>query len=73
MFQEFVSSIDCSENIIVIRTPPGNAQAVAYTLDGIKIDEIIGTTAGDDTILLIIKPKESVAKIMDYFKSLLGR
>lgn len=71
MFQEFVTSIDYSENIIVIRTPPGNAQAVAYTLDGIAIDEIIGTTAGDDTILLIIKPKESVPKIVDYFNDLL--
>ncbi|WP_084054273.1 arginine repressor [Desulfonispora thiosulfatigenes] len=71
MFQEFVSSIDFSENMIVIRTPPGNAQTVASLIDGTNMEEIIGTIAGDDTILLIIKPKESVAEIIDYFNNLL--
>ena len=56
MLQEFVINWQASENLIVIKTPPGNAQAVASVLDNAQWAEVIGTIAGDDTILLVIKP-----------------
>jgi len=65
MIKEFVLKCDHSENIIVIKTPPGNAQAVASVIDSAQWKEVIGTVAGDDTILLVIKPINSVAKIID--------
>ena len=64
MFQDSVTVIDNSENIIVIKTLPGTANAVASTLDYAKWPEIIGTVAGDDNILVVIKPKEAVPKII---------
>ena len=53
--------VDCaySENILVVRTLPGGANTVAAALDYCKWPEIIGTVAGDDSILVVIKPKET--------------
>ncbi|KJS22463.1 MAG: ArgR family transcriptional regulator [Clostridiaceae bacterium BRH_c20a] len=65
MIKEFVLKCDYSENIIVIKTPPGNAQAVASVIDNAQWKEVIGTVAGDDTILLVIKPINSVTKVIE--------
>ncbi|HHX96568.1 MAG TPA: arginine repressor [Clostridia bacterium] len=68
MMREFVLDVDYSENLIVIKTYPGNAHGVASLIDGSKWSGIIGTLAGDDTILLVVKPKEKVKKIMQKLK-----
>ena len=70
MFQDSVTSIDYSENIIVIKTLPGAANAVASTLDYAKWPEIIGTVAGDDNILVVIKPIYAVKDIVQKLKNL---
>ena len=70
MFQDSVTSIDYSENIIVIKTLPGAANAVASTLDCAKWPEIIGTVAGDDNILAVIKPIQAVEDIVQRLKNL---
>lgn len=70
MFQDSVTSIDYSENIIVIKTLPGAANAVASTLDYAKWPEIIGTVAGDDNILAVIKPIQAVEDIVQRLKKL---
>lgn len=64
MFQDSVTGLNYSENIIVIKTLPGTANAVASTLDYAKWPEIIGTVAGDDNIIVVIKPIESVPVIL---------
>ena len=64
MFQDSVIGLDYSENIIVVKTLPGTANAVASTLDYAKWPEIIGTVAGDDNILVVVKPKEAVHRII---------
>lgn len=71
MFRDSVVSFDDSENLILIKTLPGTAHAVASCIDNITWKEIIGTVAGDDTILVIVKPKEAVKDTMDRFRSLL--
>ena len=48
-------SVNFSGNIGVIRTRPGYASAIAYNIDNSGIDEILGTIAGDDTIIIVIK------------------
>ncbi len=48
-------SIEFSENIAVIKTKPGYASSLAYDIDSNHFIEIIGTIAGDDTIMLIIR------------------
>jgi transcriptional regulator of arginine metabolism len=64
MFQDSVIGLNFSENIIVIKTLPGAANAVASTLDYAKWPEIIGTVAGDDNILVVIKPIGAVPEII---------
>jgi transcriptional regulator of arginine metabolism len=71
MLKEFVLKHDHSGNIIVLKTPPGNAQAVASVIDSAHWKEVIGTVAGDDTILLVIKPQNSVKKIIEKINSYL--
>ena len=70
-FQDSVVSMDHSLNIIVIRTVPGLAQAVAYAIDVSKWPEIIGTVGGDDTIFVLVKPPEATEKVLAKFKALM--
>ena len=71
LLRETVVSINDSENLIVIHTIPGNAHALAAVLDNTNWDEVIGTVAGDDTILLVIKPKEAVPAVVERMTTLL--
>ncbi len=50
---ELVQSIQSSGNQVVLRTPPGAAQFFAATLDAARLSGVMGTIAGDDTVLLI--------------------
>lgn len=72
MLRETVVSMNDTESLIVIRTIPGNAQALAAVIDKSNWEEVIGTVAGDDTILLVIKPKEVVPTVLDRLTTLLG-
>ncbi len=71
IFRDAVTSIDFSENLIVIKTLPGTANAVASTIDYAKWPEIIGTIAGDDNILIIAKPAAAVPSLIARFQTLL--
>ena len=53
-------SIDFAHHLGVIRTRPGSANSIAYQIDHLEAFEILGTVAGDDTILII--PREEVTK-----------
>jgi len=69
-FRDSLVAIDHSLNIIVLKTLPGTAQAIAYTVDSVKWPEILGTVAGDDTIFIIVKPPEAVQQVLARFKAL---
>lgn len=71
LFKDYVTSLDHSENLIVINTLPGGAQSVASGIDNGEWQQIIGTVAGDDTILVIVKPKDAVEHVLTRFRSLL--
>jgi transcriptional regulator of arginine metabolism len=64
IFHEVAISIEDSENIIVIKTLEGAAQAVAAVLDDLAWSEVVGSLAGDDTILLVIKPAQRAHEVM---------
>ncbi len=64
VLKEFVLDVDYSENIIVVKTAPANANVVAYALDNFTWKEVIGTVAGDDTILLVVKSRNAVERIV---------
>ena len=50
---EWVAEVVCSGNIVVLRTPPGCAHVVASALDRSRVDDLLGTVAGDDTLLCV--------------------
>lgn len=64
MFRDSVVGLDYSENIIVVKTLPGTANAVASVLDYTNWPEIIGTVAGDDHILVVVKPVEAAPQVI---------
>jgi len=70
MFQDSVVNIDYSENLVVINTLPGTAQGIAALIDNSDWDNIIGSIAGDDTILLIVKPKDAVEDVLEELNKL---
>ena len=55
-----VLSIEFSGQLAVIKTKPGYANAIAWDIDNLSTDEVLGTIAGDDTILVI--PRENVSR-----------
>jgi len=58
-------SMDMAQNILVIRTVTGMAMAVAMTLDELKIPEVVGCIAGDDTIFVAVRTAEDTPRLMD--------
>jgi len=70
LFQDSVTGMDFSENIIVVKTLPGTANAVASALDHAGWPDILGTVAGDDSILVVVKPKEAVRTVMKKLEAL---
>ena len=54
LFKNFVIDIKGTGNLLLIKTSPGNANGVANFIDRLEIKEILGTVAGDDTVLIIL-------------------
>lgn len=71
LFKDSVLNIDHSENLIIIKTLEGTANAVAFCIDQSNWEEIIGTIAGDDTILIVVKPIEKTHIVLKKFSNLL--
>lgn len=58
-------SMDKAQNILVVKTVSGMAMAVAAALDSLKMNEIVGCIAGDDTIMCAIRTNDDVDVVMD--------
>lgn len=69
---EELISIDNNEQLIVIRTFIGRAQGVAVFIDSRKMPDILGTIAGDDTILVIPRSIKKMKIIIEQLKTTLG-
>ena len=63
-------SLDMAQNILVIKTVSGMAMAVAAAIDSMEFSEIVGTIAGDDTIMMAIRTVDDTVKLMDKIKKL---
>ena len=59
IFRESIISVDFAQNIVVIKTMAGLANAAAAALDGMDVPDMVGTLAGDDTALLVMKDLEA--------------
>lgn len=66
-----IISVDHAYNNIVLKTYPGMAQAVAVGIDRMDLDQILGSVAGDDTIIMVVRDMESATEIADRIHDLL--
>ena len=72
IFRECVTSFDYAQNIVVIHTLPGLANAAASALDAMKAEYILGTLAGDDTVVAILRDSNSAAIFCGEIKALIN-
>lgn len=70
LLNDFMVSIDRADNLIVVKTAPGMAQAVAAAADAVKWPDVLGTVGGDDTILVITRSSEVAEYIVARLKKL---
>ena len=70
IFAEAVNSIDYAQNLVVIKCYTGMANAACAALDPIRWDGSVGTSAGDDTTLLVMKDTESAQGITEELNKL---
>ena len=64
-------SMDMAQNILVVKTASGTAMALATALDSLHWDEIVGTIAGDDTVMCAIRTVEDTKKLMKRLEDIL--
>jgi transcriptional regulator of arginine metabolism len=62
---EFLRDARVAQNLIVLRTSPGNANALAVALDNADLPEVVGTLAGDDTILVVAPDVQTAGKLRE--------
>ena len=70
VFRDAFVSMDMAQNILVIKTVSGMAMAVAVALDAMDCHEIVGSIAGDDTIMCAVRTVEDTAALMQRLRGL---
>jgi transcriptional regulator of arginine metabolism len=72
LVREFVLDVRIAQNQLVVKTIVGSAQPVAAAMDEADWTEIVGTIAGDDTILIVCPDKEDARKLATRIEEMLG-
>ena len=72
IFRECITGYDYAQNMIVIRTLPGLASAAASAIDAMNMSVVVGSIAGDDTVLVIMRDNNAAAAFCGEIKSLLN-
>ena len=70
VLHDALTSIDVGQNMIVIRTVPGMAMGVAAALDALNWKEILGSIAGDDTIMCAVRTVEETVSLMERLRKI---
>ena len=73
IFRECVTGCDYAQNIVVIRTMPGLASAAGSAIDAMTMSSVIGTLAGDDTVMVVLRDNNAAAAFCGEIKNLIGR
>ena len=66
---EYLKRVDRVEQMIVLKTDPGEAQLLALAIDRATYDEVVGTVGGDDTILVIARHRRAAAEMVKRFET----
>ena len=72
IFRECVTNFDYAQNIVVIHTLPGLANAAASALDAMNMSVVVGTIAGDDTVFVVMRDTNAAAAFCGEIKGLLS-
>ena len=71
VLREGYVSMDLAQNLLVMKTVPGMAMAVAAAVDALKIEEVVGCIAGDNTIMMAMRNEATAAAVMDKIERML--
>ena len=71
IFAHSVISISATGNLVVIKTIPGTASAAAEAIDSMRMDEVVGTIAGDNSIFIAVKDSVDTAELIRRFQAML--
>ncbi len=66
-------SMDMAQNILVVKTVSGMAMAVAAALDALKFPEVVGSIAGDDTIMVAVRTVEETQRLLEKIHQMIER
>jgi transcriptional regulator of arginine metabolism len=69
---ELLVAAEASANLVVLRTPPGGAQLLASAIDRAVLPDVLGTIAGDDTVLLITRDPKGGAEVAERLRRMAG-
>jgi len=72
VFGDWVVEVASSANLVVLRTPPGSAHVVGSALDRVGVDGILGTVAGDDTLIVVVAEDVGGSVVADRLRDLAG-
>ena len=72
IFRECVTGFDYAQNIVVIHTLPGLASAAGSAVDAMSMSFILGTLAGDDTVIIVMRDTNAAAAFCSEIKNLLN-
>ena len=73
VLKEGFMSMDMAQNILVIKTVPGMAMAVCAALDALNWHEVVGSIAGDDTIMCAVRTVDDTIRLMDKLKKIIAK
>ena len=68
LFRECVQGVNCANNLIIIKTLRGNGSTAGTFIDSLQLKEIVGTIAGDDTLLVVTDTNENAQMLLYKFK-----
>ena len=72
IFRECVISFDYAQNLVVLRTLPGLASAAGSAIDAMNLSTIVGSLAGDDTVMIVMRDTNAAATFCGEIKNLLN-
>src|SRR5436190_22759495 len=69
----FVNQVKTAQNLVVVRTPPGHANGVARAIDLAEFDGLMGSVAGDDTVLVVMEDLPGARRLKRHLDGVAGR
>jgi transcriptional regulator of arginine metabolism len=70
VLREGFLNVDMAGNLVVVKTVSGMGSAVGAAVDAMKMDKVVGSIAGDDTLLLVIRTEEDARNIVEHLRVL---